>query len=216
MISLIRRCAAGLVVALGVSMPASAVTAGTDFTDLWFNPAESGWGVNLIQQNNIIFATLFVYGNDSSARWFVASNLQGGGTAFTGQLFQTTGPAFSANFNPAAVTATAVGTMTISFSSAPAARAKAAQTGATLASRTGMVTNGTSRTAAATPPPLYSSITDTPAASPTTMAKSRFPIPMAVTNAHARPARSAGPGWFAAFATFGSMSVTVLQLLVKH
>src|SRR4051812_15611783 len=111
MISAFRRCAAGFLVALGFSLPASAASTGVDFTDLWFNPAESGWGLNLIQQNNVIFATLFVYGADNSARWFVASNLQGGGTAFTGQLFQTTGPAFSAAFNPAAVTTTPVGTM---------------------------------------------------------------------------------------------------------
>jgi hypothetical protein len=112
----IRRCAAGLLVALGFSLPASATTAGTDFTDLWYIPAESGWGINLIQQNNIIFATLFVYGADNSARWYVASSLQGSGTAFTGQLFQTTGPAFSAaSFNPSAVTVTPVGTMTLSF-----------------------------------------------------------------------------------------------------
>lgn len=118
MISLIRRCAAGLLVALGFSLPASAVTNGTDFTDLWYNPAESGWGVNLIQQNNIVFATLFVYGSDSRATWFVASNLQGGGSGFTGQLYQTTGPVFSGGaFNPQAVTVTPVGTMTLAFNS---------------------------------------------------------------------------------------------------
>jgi hypothetical protein len=118
MICAFRRFAAGLLVALGFSLPASAASTGIDFTDLWYNPSESGWGVNLIQQNNIIFATLFVYGTDNSPRWFVASNLQGGGTTFTGQLFQTTGAAFSAPWNPAALTNTPVGTMTLAFNSA--------------------------------------------------------------------------------------------------
>lgn len=117
MISIIRRCAAGLLVALGFSLPAAASTSGVDVTDLWYNPAESGWGVNLIQQNNIVFATLFVYGNDNRATWFVASNLQGSGSGFTGQLYQTTGPVFTGAFNPGAVTTTPVGTMTLAFNS---------------------------------------------------------------------------------------------------
>lgn len=118
MTALFRRCAAGLLVALGFALPASASTSGVDFTDLWYNPAESGWGVNLIQQNNTIFATLFVYGADSSARWYVASNLQGSGNTYNGTLYQTTGPFFAAgSFNSAAVTTTAVGSMTINFNS---------------------------------------------------------------------------------------------------
>jgi hypothetical protein len=118
MISAFRRCAAGLLLTLGFALPASAASNGVDFTDLWYNPAESGWGLNLIQQNNVIFATLFVYGADNTPRWFVASNLQGGGTAFTGQLFQTTGAAFSSPWNPAVSTTTPVGTMTLSFNTA--------------------------------------------------------------------------------------------------
>jgi hypothetical protein len=117
MISLVRRCAAGLALALGFSLPAAATTAGTDYTDLWYNPNESGWGLNLIQQSNVVFATLFVYGSNNAATWYVASNLQGSGSAFTGQLFQTTGPAFSGTFNPSAVTTTPVGTMTLAFNS---------------------------------------------------------------------------------------------------
>jgi len=119
--SAFRRCVAGLLVTLGFALPASAASTSIDYTDLWYNPAESGWGLNLIQQNNIIFATLFVYGPDNSARWYVASSLQGSGTTFTGQLFQTTGPAFSGAFNPATVVTTPVGNMTLSFTTATTA-----------------------------------------------------------------------------------------------
>src|SRR5215831_3630119 len=41
---------------MGGSMPAT-----PNFSDLWWNPAESGWGVNLQQQGNILFATWFTY-----------------------------------------------------------------------------------------------------------------------------------------------------------
>ena len=35
---------------------------GEDITDLWWNPAESGWGMNVIQQGDTSFVTMFVYG----------------------------------------------------------------------------------------------------------------------------------------------------------
>ncbi|HET9580785.1 MAG TPA: hypothetical protein VFP44_23360 [Usitatibacter sp.] len=119
MTSLLKRCAAGLLVTLGFAMPASATTFSTDFTDLWYNPAESGWGVNLIQQNNVIFATLFVYASDNQPFWFVASNLQAtSGNTFSGTLFQTSGPAFFQAFNPNAVVNSPVGSMTLTFNTA--------------------------------------------------------------------------------------------------
>jgi hypothetical protein len=110
-----RLYAAAVLAALGFSLPASATTFGTDYTDLWWNPAENGWGVNLIQQYETIFATLFVYGADNSARWYVASDLRGGQNSFTGTLYQTNGPAFSAPWT-ANATPTPVGSMTLTFS----------------------------------------------------------------------------------------------------
>ena len=117
MTSFFRRCAAGLIVALGFSLPASATTAGPDFTDLWYNPAEDGWGINLIQQNNIIFATMFVYGTDGRAHWFVASDMRGSGGTFTGTLFETSGPAFNAAWNQSLVSKPPVGSITVTFTS---------------------------------------------------------------------------------------------------
>ena len=32
-----------------------------NFQDLWWNPSESGWGVNVAHQGDILFATLFTY-----------------------------------------------------------------------------------------------------------------------------------------------------------
>ena len=66
---------AALVLALALPVHA-ANPFGTDFSDLWFNPAESGWGVNLNHQMDVIFATLFVYGPDGKAKWYVASDLR--------------------------------------------------------------------------------------------------------------------------------------------
>lgn len=115
MTSLLRRFAAALVAAFAICLPASATSFGTDYTDLWFNPAESGWGVNLIQQHGTIFATLFVYGTDNQPHWFVADNLSGGQNNFSGTLYQTSGPAFSAAWTGGGP-AVAVGSMSVTFS----------------------------------------------------------------------------------------------------
>ena len=118
----LRRLAAVFAIVAGFCGPAAATTYSTDYTDLWWNPNESGWGVNLIQQYDTIFATLFVYGPDNSPRWYVASSLMPTGaaaglTAFTGPLYSTTGPWFGANWSggdPPVV----VGSMTLLFNSA--------------------------------------------------------------------------------------------------
>jgi hypothetical protein len=92
----------------------------TDVTDLWWNPAESGWGVNVIQQGNIVFATFFVYDSANKAHWYVASNLTAAqatsaGITFQGPLFESTGPFFGVPFDANAVVLNTVGTATLVF-----------------------------------------------------------------------------------------------------
>lgn len=116
--SLLRSLAFTLAAALGIAAPASASTFSVDYTDLWYIPNESGWGINLIQQRNVIFATMFVYGTDNTPRWYVASDLESSnGTGFTGALFKTTGSYFGAAWNPATSSATPAGSMSIVFNS---------------------------------------------------------------------------------------------------
>lgn len=115
MTTLLRRFTAALVAAFGLCLPASATSFGTNYTDIWFNPSESGWGVNLIQQHDTIFATLFVYGTAGQPHWFVASDLRGSQNSFSGTLYQTTGPVFSAPWTGGGP-AVPVGSMTLSFS----------------------------------------------------------------------------------------------------
>lgn len=82
------------------------------WTDLWWNPNESGWGVNVAQQNDVMFATMFVYGNDGSPTWYVASDIRDPGNdgTWTGALYRVTGPWFgAASFNPSSVNAVQVG-----------------------------------------------------------------------------------------------------------
>jgi hypothetical protein len=118
----LRFAAVAFLAALGLVQTARATTYSTDFTDLWFNPSESGWGLNLIQQNQTMFGTLFVYDTTTAPHWYVASDLEpaqnGNTTTWTGTLFSTTGPYFgAASFNPNSVTSSVVGTMNITFTS---------------------------------------------------------------------------------------------------
>ncbi len=114
--------------ASGPAKGAKGTTFGPDMTGIWFNPAESGWGVNVIQQSQTLFVTLFVYGTDGRALWFVGPDVSfassdASGSTFAGTLFQTSGPYFGAGpFNSAAVSATPVGTLSMSFASHRSAR----------------------------------------------------------------------------------------------
>jgi hypothetical protein len=95
--------------------------AATNFTDLWWRSpdnSESGWGVNLVQQGNIIFMSWFTYGADGKDMWLYASSLQRTtGNTFTGELVRNTGQAFSTSpWNNANVHAGVVGTATFTFS----------------------------------------------------------------------------------------------------
>ena len=92
---------------------AFATTYGSDATDLWWNASESGWGVNVVQQNEVLFLTFFVYGPDKRAAWYTSSAVWTAGLgAYTGPLYRTTGPWLGAVFNANAVGITQVGAAT--------------------------------------------------------------------------------------------------------
>ena len=86
-----------------------------NFQDLWWNPAEPGWGINLTHQSKIVFATLFTYEANGRGQWLVMSNgqLQSDGSYY-GTLYRTIGPAFNAAPWPG-ITLTEVGVMTLAF-----------------------------------------------------------------------------------------------------
>ena len=76
--------------------------AATNFQDLWWNPAESGWGLGIAHQGATIFATLFTYAADGTGLWLVMSGgrRQADG-AYAGDLYSTSGSAFDAQtFTP--------------------------------------------------------------------------------------------------------------------
>jgi hypothetical protein len=87
----------------------------------WAAPAgsESGWGINFAHQGDTIFASWFTYDLTGRGLWLVMTAPKTAPNAYSGTLYKTTGPAFNAvPFNPAQVTAIAVGNGTLTFSDA--------------------------------------------------------------------------------------------------
>jgi serine protease len=96
----------------------------TNYQDLWWVAAgaESGWGINLTHQDDKIFATWFTYDVDGSPLWLSVTAGKVAAGVYSGQLFRTTGPAFSAvPFNPALVARAPVGNATLTFANGNAA-----------------------------------------------------------------------------------------------
>jgi hypothetical protein len=107
--------------ALGTSLPSATVNIATspNYQGLWWNaPAgsESGWGINFAHQGDTIFATWFTYGADGKPRWLAVTANRTAPGVYKGDLFTTTGLAFSAApWDPAAVIETTVGSATFTF-----------------------------------------------------------------------------------------------------
>lgn len=97
-----------------------------NYTDLWWNPNESGWGLNVTQHSSsVIFATWFTYDEDGTPAWYVvpegawssfASSGRHANHVFTGPIYRTSGP-ISGGFDASRVTRTLVGTAQLNFGS---------------------------------------------------------------------------------------------------
>jgi cytochrome c553 len=91
-----------------------------DYSDLWWNQNESGWGLNLIQHaSNVIFGVMYTYEAPNRPLWLV---MPGGTwstpTVYSGAIYRVSGPAYNRlPFNPAQVGVRQVGLATLNFSS---------------------------------------------------------------------------------------------------
>ena len=95
-------------------------------TGLWWNPAESGWGVHLTQRGGTLFAAWFTYDRAGSPKWYTASSCTlrdplpcptcVANAVCTGKLYETNGGGFfNVPFDPSAVHVHPSGTLLIRF-----------------------------------------------------------------------------------------------------
>jgi hypothetical protein len=91
-----------------------------NYQDLWWkSPAgtESGWGLNIAHQGDVLFITWFTYDGEGRPMWLVGSNIAKTGNAtYAGTLYRTSGPPLAASpWDPARVSRMPAGTATVTF-----------------------------------------------------------------------------------------------------
>jgi cytochrome c553 len=93
-------------------------TAGSfNYTDQWWNPAESGWGVTIIHRaaSNQILAIVNHYDEARRPVWYAVTGGTWSGDTFTGPLYSTSGPTLGGAYDPASLQVRPVGTATFTF-----------------------------------------------------------------------------------------------------
>ena len=110
---MIARAALLLVAALWPAL-GHALTA--NYEDWWWNDQQSGHGLNIGQQNDVLFVSWFTYDETGAGMWLTMSATLTG-TRASGNWIRTTGPALGTPFDPSRVTRTTVGTGTLTFGS---------------------------------------------------------------------------------------------------
>ena len=102
---------------LALALASASSNAATDYTDLWWTPTESGWGVNFVQADNFVFATFFIYGTTNQPTWYTGQMTVDANGIWSGPLFVTNGTFFGATWNPAQSAIRQVGIATFAPSS---------------------------------------------------------------------------------------------------
>lgn len=88
-----------------------------NYTDLWFNPQEPGWGASIVQHGSTgLFAVVYTYDAAGKPTWFV---MPGGywnaSNDFRGTLYRATGPTQAPSFDGIKVNSRAVGNASLIF-----------------------------------------------------------------------------------------------------
>ena len=91
-----------------------------DYTGLWYNSTQPGYGFNFAQSDDYIFGTFFIYAQNGAPSFYIASLASDGHGSFTGELSGTVGTWFALPWIPSNFIETVVGTATFTPSTANA------------------------------------------------------------------------------------------------
>ncbi len=81
-------------------LPPLAHAGKTDYTDVWWNSQQSGWGMNLARQDNSIYATLHAYDSNGTPLWYVAYLDEQNDNSFAGNIYSFTSTQTNAPLSP--------------------------------------------------------------------------------------------------------------------
>jgi alpha-tubulin suppressor-like RCC1 family protein len=105
-----------------VTMPLSGMGTSSsipvNYSDMWWNPAESGWGLTVSDHETALFAVWYTYESSGRPTWFVIpeGRFSADRRVWDGTIYSTTGPCYrDATFDPRLVRTTRVGTATLDF-----------------------------------------------------------------------------------------------------
>jgi hypothetical protein len=85
-----------------------------DFTGIWYDPAQTGQGVQLLDEEGRFGGVWYSYGSDGQTAWYTWLGTRNG-LEFTGELLNFTGPPLGTPWVPEAVVGEPAGTVAISF-----------------------------------------------------------------------------------------------------
>ena len=101
--------------ALLVALFTSPLASAANYTDIWWNSAESGWGVTLTHHNDKLFGVWYIYDSAGQPFWVVMSDgvFSNGGRTFTGDIHTTRGRSSAPHLPAQNVSVRKVGTARI-------------------------------------------------------------------------------------------------------
>jgi hypothetical protein len=94
----------------------------TDYSGMWYRPAESGWGLSFHQSStHVVFAAWYVYDAAGNPTWYtIQLGRWTSSTRWAGTVYRTSGPPLHAPvFDPAQVAIASAGEAAIDFTQAP-------------------------------------------------------------------------------------------------
>ena len=100
------------IVCLAFALTGRASTAVSEITDDWYTVGENGWGLNIILQKDVAFATFYIYDTNRNPVWYTAVLQSGANFTFTGSLYADRGPWFGGPYDQATVTERQAGAAT--------------------------------------------------------------------------------------------------------
>ncbi|MBS0319903.1 MAG: hypothetical protein JSR18_05130 [Proteobacteria bacterium] len=113
----LRRYGAGLAAVALLASPLA--HADTDYSDIWWEgPGLGGWGVNMAQNDSLIYITFFVYDAAGKATWFGGTMSRVANGVYSGTLYTVIKGDFYGNdpFNPTLSQFAAAGSMSFTAS----------------------------------------------------------------------------------------------------